>query len=497
MNPIFLADFYKFGHKFQYGNDIDQIWANWTPRTTRVEGKHRVVNAGLTYLCKEYLIRQFDDFFFGRPLKEVLGEYRAVMRECLFIKDPDTKHIEALHNLKYLPICIYSLPEGFSVRLNVPPIIITNTHPEFFWLPNYLETLMSMTLWKISTSATTAQRFRKVFRKWAISAGEKDLSFIDWQGHDFSMRGMSGLEDAILSGMGHLMSFSGTDTVPAILAAKKYYNAELSVGGSVPATEHSVMSAGGQLGERETIRHLLQDVYPSGILSIVSDTWDLWTVLTEDVPALKDIILARDGKLVIRPDSGDPVKIILGNPAFQAVAHLYSCDVHPATLGTMRLLAKALGTSPGGGDLPMINKGGAIYGDSITVERADDILGGLVTDLNLSPFNMVFGIGSYTYEMVTRDTYGWAMKATAVRRGKQIFPIFKKPVTDDGGKFSHKGILAAYRTEESTEDRPDYFVVQESTVEQLNNCAYEIVFSDGELLIDPSFSTIRKRVQIP
>lgn len=496
MNPILYIDFYKVGHINQYPPDTTRVWSNWTPRNTRVEGKHRVVNAGLTYLCKEYLIRQVQENFFNRPLAEVIGEYRDVIKTCLFVAEPRTDHIEALHRLGYLPICIYSLPEGFSVRLNVPPIIITNTLPEFFWLPNYFETLLSMTVWKISTSATTAQRFRKIFVKWAKASGETDLSFVDWMGHDFSMRGMSGLEDAIMSGMGHLMSFSGTDTIPAILAARKYYGAPLSVGGSVPATEHSVMSAWGQGNELKTFRRLVQDVYPNGIVSIVSDTWDLWRVLTDYIPALKEQILARDGKLVIRPDSGDPVKIMLGNPAFESVAHDYDCERHPAALGTLALLAKHLGTTPGIG-LPMINKGGAIYGDSITVDRADDILGGMVNDLKLSPYNMVFGIGSYTYEYVTRDTYGWAMKATAVQRSNgPVIPIFKKPVTDNGGKFSHRGILAAYRTEESTDERPDHFLVQESDEEHLNNCAYEKVFVDGELLVDPSFETIRKRVRI-
>jgi nicotinamide phosphoribosyltransferase len=323
---------------------------------------------------------------------------------------------------------------------------------------------------------------------------------VDWQGHDFSMRGMSGIEDAILSGMGHLMSFSGTDSVPAILAAQKYYDAPLSCGGSVPATEHSVMSAGGMCNEFQTFKRLLTEVYPTGILSVVSDTWDLWKVLTDYVPRLKEIILARDGKLVIRPDSGNPVKIMLGNPAFDGVAHDYECECHPAMLGTIALLARHLGTVHGGGNLPMIDHAGAIYGDGITVERCDDILGGIVTDLKLSPFNMVFGIGSYTYEFVTRDTYGWAMKATAVRMGDfktgPIIPIFKKPVTDDGGKFSHRGILAAYRTEESTDDRPDYFIKQESTEGELNNCAYEVAFEDGALWLAPSLSTVRERVRV-
>src|SRR5690606_3285764 len=139
--------------------------------------------------------------------------------------------------------------------------------------------------------------------------------FVDWQGHDFSMRGMAGLEAAELSGAGHLLSFTGTDTIPAIDFMEKYYNANSDnelIGGSVAATEHSVMSMGQNNAEQDTFERLITEVYPSGIVSIVSDTWDLWKVLTEYLPNLKDKVMARDGKVVIRPDSGDPVDIICG-----------------------------------------------------------------------------------------------------------------------------------------------------------------------------------------
>ncbi len=490
---MLLADFYKIGHVAQYPPDVTQVWSNWTPRTSRVEGQTSVVHFGLQYFIKDYLMRRFNQGFFSRPLAEVLDGYRAVVRECLGVPEPKTDHIEWLHNLGYLPIAIYSIPEGFSTPLNVPSMVITNTLPEAFWLPNYFETMLSMVLWKGSTSATTAQRFRSICTKWAKAAGEKDLGFIDWQCHDFSMRGMSGLEDAVLSGMGHLLSFSGTDTIPAIIAAKEFYGASLTCGGSVPATEHSVMCAGGMDDEFETFRRLLEDVYPTGIVSVVSDTWDLWTVLTDFVPRLKEGLWARNGKLVIRPDSGDPVKIICGDPARMTDAHDYkqgldSC--HPAGRGVLCLLADALGVKDG-----MIQGAGAIYGDSINEERCEAILRDCVERLKLSPFNQVFGVGSFTYEFRTRDTYGFAMKATAVRRNGEVVDIFKCPVTDDGGKKSHKGIVAVYRTEESTDARPEYFVSQGCKPEALDNCAFEKVYENGKLLVENTFDQIRKRVR--
>jgi nicotinamide phosphoribosyltransferase len=477
MNPIFYIDFYKVGHVIQYDKRTKQIWSNWTARSSRTS-RQSVVFFGLQYFIKKYLMDEFNAGFFEQSLSYILAEYREVIQKTLGVKDPKTDHIEALWHLGYLPISIYALPEGDSVPIKVPSVVITNTHDDFFWLPNYLETIFSAILWKPSTSATTAQEYRKLFTKHALASGETDLSFVDYQGHDFSMRGMSGLEDAILSGMGHLTAFNGTDTIPAILAANQYYDADYSCGGSVPATEHSVMCAGGQDDEFETFHRLITETYPTGIVSIVSDTWDLWKVLVDYIPRLKDVILARAGKVVIRPDSGDPVKIICGDPL---------ATNWPAR-GTLRILADVLGTTAGKG-LPIINNAGAIYGDSITLERADRILTRIVDELKLSPYNMVFGIGSYTYEYVTRDTYGHAMKATAVRRGDEVIPIFKKPVTDDGLKTSLKGIPVVFKAGSV------YHVVDMGAPSDLDNCAYRKVYYNGRLLINEKFDTIRKRVR--
>jgi nicotinamide phosphoribosyltransferase len=475
-NPLMFADFYKVGHVIQYPTGTQQVWSNWTPRTSRVPSQTTVVHFGLQYLIKEYLIRQFNEGFFKLPFSEVGREYDTYIRATLGVEQPKIDHIEALHQLGYLPINIYSIPEGDSTPLGCPSVVITNTDFRFYWLPNYLETLLSMILWKGSTSATTASRLRKVCVQHALEFGETDLSFVDWQMHDFSMRGMSGLEDAILSGMGHLLSFSGTDSMPAILAAQKYYWANLTVGGSVPATEHSVMSAGTKEGEFETFKRLITEVYPSGIVSIVSDTWDLWKVLTDYVPRLKDDILARNGKVVIRPDSGDPVKIVSGD-ALSTVPHIRK--------GAVELLAEALGTDGKG----HILNGGVIYGDSINEERANVILTNL-RHKGLSPYNQVFGVGSFTYEYVTRDTFGFAMKATAALQNGELIPMFKDPITDDGGKKSHKGIVVVHQNEDES-----YYYRDGAAPEDLEHCALRKVFSNGNLLIEDTFATIRERAR--
>lgn len=485
MNPIFYIDFYKVGHVIQYPSDTEQVWSNWTARATRLEGVTSTVVLGFNYFAKRILIREFDLHFFSEKWNHIEAQYRAVIKATLGVENPKVDHIKALWDLGYLPLKFYGLPEGSHCPIGVPQLVVTNTRPEFYWLPNYLESVMSCILWKPSTSATMALQYRKLFESYARKAGETDLSFVDWQGHDFSMRGMSGLEDVMLSGLGHLTCFSGTDSVPAILAAQEYYNAPLTVGGSVPATEHSVMCAGGEDGEFETFERLLTEVYPSGIVSIVSDTWDLWQVLTDFVPRLKSKILARDGKVVIRPDSGDPVKIMCGDDD----APIGSDEFN----GAIVLLGKALGCVSNRFGYGTINKGGLIYGDSITLERAKDILEGCMSN-GYHPYNLVFGIGSFTYEYVTRDTHYHAMKATAVKRAGKIIPIFKNPKTDDGRKKSLVGIPAVFLRNDAEHGR-EYYVVDQQQPEVLDACQYQKLYEDGKLLVDPTFDEIRKRVR--
>ena len=167
------------------------------------------------------------------------------MKYTLGVTEPYTKHIEELHDLRYMPIKIKAVKEGTLVPLRVPMLTIENTKPGFFWLTNYLETLMSCSLWIPSTSATIALEYRKILEQYAKET-VGDNGFVPFQGHDFSMRGMGALESSKMSGAGHLLSFVGTDTIPAILFAEENYNANIEkelIGCSIPATEHSVASA--------------------------------------------------------------------------------------------------------------------------------------------------------------------------------------------------------------------------------------------------------------
>jgi nicotinamide phosphoribosyltransferase len=475
---ILATDFYKVDHRRQYPDFTEYVYSNWTPRTSRVEGVDEVVFFGLQYFLDKYLGEEFDKFF-AADVDDVCNEYERRVTGALGPNSVGTAHIRALHELGYLPLEFRAVAEGASVPLKVPMLTVENTDPRFGWLVNYFETIMSAELWMPCTTATTAKRMRALITKWADATGGSK-EFIDWQGHDFAMRGMPGLEAAVLSGMAHLTSFTGTDTVPALGAVERYYPTDGFIGGSVAATEHSVMCAGGQEDEEYTFRRLL-NLYPTGILSVVSDTWDLWSVLTGIVPALKDEILARDGKLVIRPDSGDPVKIIIGDED--------APEGSPARKGVVELLWDTFGgTTSDKGYRTLDSHIGAIYGDSINYERAGAILGGLAAK-GFASDNIVFGMGSFGYQYVTRDTFGFAMKATDVTIAGEHKAIFKKPVTDNGGKFSAKGRVAVTRVDGKLT------VISEATPEQEAASELKPVWRDGKFLKHYTFDEVRDHIR--
>lgn len=474
MNPLLLTDGYKTGHHMQYPKGTTLVYSNFTPRSNRYapKGCDQVVSFGQQMVMMQ-IHEAFQKEFFSKPKDEVCGEMKRELSMYLGT-DYDVSHFEDLHNLGYLPIHVKCIEEGTLVPIRVPVLTIYNTHPRFYWVTNYLETILSNLLWKPMTSATIAHTYRKVLTKWQEKTDSEKGWFIDWQGHDFSMRGMDSVEAVISSGLGHLTSFSGTDSLPTLYGARKFYSEAEFVGGSVNATEHSVMCAGGSDDEVGTFKRLLE-TYPTGILSVVSDTWDLWKVCTEHIVKLKEQILSRDGKLVIRPDSGDPVDILCGdawrvqgfaegvlnkvgengvvlnytdNKYYKVkldseykVIGEETTDVTPANKGVIELLWDVFGGTINEQGYKVLDSHiGAIYGDSITIDRADEICMRLEAK-GFASTNVVLGIGSFTYQYNTRDTFGFAMKATYVEIEGEGREIFKDPITDDGTKKSATGLL--------------------------------------------------------
>lgn len=437
---LLQTDAYKLDHRRQYGlsGNVTRVYSNFTNRKSRLPGVDRVVHFGLQAYIQKHLVEAFKPFFASSG-HHVAWLYEERVRQIL---GPDaaaaigSDHIRDLWNLGYLPLRFNAVPEGTLVPIRVPSFTVENTHPDFGWLTNYIETGLSAGYWQASTSATIAHEYRKVLDAAAERTGAPREA-VDWQCHDFSYRGMSSHETAALSGAAHLLSFTGTDSLVALDWIDRYYGGHY-VAGSVPATEHSVMCTGiATAGELATFERLL-DLYPTGIVSVVSDTFDLWRVLTEYLPALKDKILARDGKLVIRPDSGDPEKILCGDPA--------AAFGSPAHMGVVECLEYVFGTTTNAEGYDELDPHvGVIYGDSITVERAKSITENLAAH-GYASTAVVFGVGSYSYQYQTRDTFGSAMKATWAEVDGRGVDLFKDPATDDGTKRSATGRLAVLPT---------------------------------------------------
>lgn len=475
--PIAYTDFYKTDHRRQYPEGTEVVYSNFTARGSRIKGIDSHVVFGIQYLIKEYLIKRFNEGFFKLGKEEAVRKYKRRLDNALGKDSVPVDHIGALHDLGYLPIKIKALREGTICPMRIPCMTITNTLPDFYWVVNFLETIISNVIWGPMTSATIANHYRNIFDEFAEKTSDIP-DFVDFQGHDFSMRGMYGLEAAVMSGSAHLLSFKGTDTIPAIDFLEEYYNADSDkelIGASVPATEHSVMCCGGD--DKETFKRLLTDIYPTGIVSVVSDTWDYWDVLSNTLVDLKDIIMGRDGKLVIRPDSGDPVDIICGNRLAK--------NGSPEYKGSVEVLWEIFGGEVNSKGYKQLDSHiGLIYGDAITIDRAERIL----YKLRLKGFastNIVFGIGSYTYQYVTRDTFGFAMKSTYTEINGEPKNIFKKPKTDNGLKFSARGLLKVTETNGKS-------LLEEVTWEEEGQGMLETVFLEGHLIKEISLEGIRK-----
>ena len=541
LNPLNAIDFYKTGHIYQYPEGTEMVYSNFTPRSGRLYNGNsdKVVFFGLQGFIKWFLQDLWKDGFFNQPKEKVVAAYKRRMDASLGPDSIKMDHIESLHDLGYLPIQIKALPEGSRVPFKVPVLTVRNTIPEFYWLVNYLETALSAELWKSCTIATIAAEYKNIFTKYAVETGSP-VDFCSLQGHDFSARGQSGFFDASQNNAGHLLSFVGTDTVASIDYLENYYGADAEselIGCSVPASEHSVMTMEGPSGELELFRRLITEVYPTGIVSLVADGFDFWKVLTEYTVELKDEIMSRQpntlglNKVVFRPDSGDPVKILAGYKLFykdiskmgleakQRLATIfkregydviknngkyYEASVYQHGVWLDFKIGQELSESEVKGAVEVLwnifggtttEKGykvldehvGLIYGDSITLERAEAILSRL-KDKGFASCNVVFGIGSYTYQYNTRDTFGFAMKATYGVVNGEGREIFKDPATDKGTKKSAKGMLRVEK-EDGT-----FILYDQQTEAQEASGELQTVFLDGKLHNFQTLSEIRQRL---
>ena len=497
---LFYADGYKVGHKKMLAKGTAKLYGTWIPRSLKYapKGVKKILSAG-HQLTMRWLHDEFQENFFNQP-KDVATQFQSDMSKYLGM-DYDGAHFEALHDLGYLPIRVKALPEGIETSPNIPHMTFINTIDGFAWLTLYLETVISSLAWKTSTSATIALQYRRNVAKWVAKTDPANAWLIPFLCHDFSARGLSPF-DMLSSGLGHAMSFRGSDTLIVIPGARYFYDEskdEVCIN-SVNASEHSVSTTKiFTCGESQMIADWLVE-FPDGILSIVSDTFDLWQLITKYLPENKAAIMARNGKLVIRPDSGDPVDIICGHylpnkeirdGLIERADNIEGLSSAPIK-GVIELLWDIFGGTINEQGYKVLDPHiGAIYGDSITLDRQLEIY----ERLELKGFastNIVLGVGSFTYQYNTRDTLGFAAKGAwfeveenGVRTG---FDIYKDPITDDGTKKSLKGRCAVHI------ENGEYVVKIQCSEEEEKGGVLQTIYEDGHFHNQTTLTQIRERI---
>lgn len=422
-NPLLRTDVYKMGHMEQYAPGTTKVYSYLTARSDK--RFNEVVFFGLQYYLQEYL---------SKPLTPEMGEeFLEVRKAILGSNSPEVEEkIRALCNLGYWPLKIKAAEEGSVLPVRNVLMTITNTHPDFYWCVGFVESLL-LKVWYPCTVATQSLAYRKLIdRMFDQTVDDGQMPLKQFMVHDFGFRGDSSEEGAAISGAAHLLWFTGSDTVPAYKFIEEYYT---GCGGeptmlSVPASEHSVMCSFGRDGELDAFKHMLAK-NPTGIVSIVSDTFDVYNVLTNFCTELKDEIINRDGKVVFRPDSGDPIKIVCGDSSAPAGS--------PQSKGCIRLLDEAFGHTVNSKGYKVLDESvGLIYGDGMYLERYETALVRLA-EMGYAASNLVIGVGGILRNH-TRDTLGFAIKATYVEVNGEPREIEKDPVTDSG-KRSHKGLM--------------------------------------------------------
>lgn len=554
-NMMLIADFYKISHKAMYPKGLTKLYSTWTPRSGKFFPESKfVIWFGLQGFIQEYLVDYFKKYFFDRPVEEIVEEYKMFIHNT-FDENAHTDHIVALHKLGYLPIEIKALPEGTKVPYRVPCCTVTNTHPDFAWVTNYLETLFSCNLWMPTTTATRAYIYRQIIDKYIKLTSDSKI----WKRvgcGDFSFRGMSSLDAAITSGAAFLTSFTKTSTIPSIQYLCEYYGADVEkedVGSWSASVEHSCTTSNFAVdGDEKTFFvKMCKELYPDKPFSFVADSYDYWNFLTKIVPECKDVILEHKGRINIRPDSGEPEEIICGtvqmwkeheskemfesyytlSPTMRALfCNEKNSDGTPCNIyiqignekyvvtwhtekdmdvftyrkptveerGTLDVLWETFGGTINSKGYKVLDPHiGVVYGDSITLQRCERICEHMM-NLGYAVENVVFGAGSYSFQYNTRDTQGWAYKATYGEIDGEPILIYKDPKTSDGLKKSQKGMVKVYRDENGeiqfTDGITSKSVVSTDDLKASDLDMLETVFINGEMVRTYTLNEVRNRI---
>lgn len=479
-NPMLLIDYYKAVHAEMLPQKMTRSVSYFTPRMSRIDRWDKVVMFGLQGMIKTYLIDYFNKEFFDRPFAEVIAEYKRVLDSTLGQNVYGIEKIEKLHRLGYLPIEIVALPEGTRVPVHVPMFGITNTHPDFAWLPQALESLISAESWHPMIAATVGYTYRQIVNRYYDLTCDDTIDRAKALGA-FDFRGEECTESAVKAGAGWCLSFLNTATVPVVPYLEETYCCDCTkepVAFGSPSTEHAVMCSNYAVdGDEITLlRRLLTEIYPNTSFSAVLDSYDYWNVIDNILPQLKKEIMAHKGCMLMRGDSGDCVEVV--------------------TRTVFQLWEEFGGTINSKGYKVLDPHVKAIYGDSITVQRCEEIYR-ILMENGFACSNVALGVGSFSFQCIeedgvlkpfTRDTFSSCIKATYCEIDGKPYPIFKDP-KDGGFKKSQKGCCVVFEENGRLQYR-DGLDWQEAAKDNL----LQTVFKDGVLTKEQSLQEIRNRL---
>ena len=453
-NICWLTDSYKVSHYKQYPPKTTQVYSYFESRSGSVHPQTTFF--GLQYWLKQYLVGP------------VVTQQKIVKAEKLFnahfggqvFNRAGWEYILNKHGGR-LPIEIKAAPEGLVVGESNVLMTVENTDPKVFWLTNYLETLL-VQVWYPSTVATQSRAMKNVILNYLTKTGDPGL--IDFKLHDFGFRGVTCPEQAAVGGAAHLVNFKGTDNVAGLVLLSEFYH-DPCAGFSIPAAEHSTITSWGKDHEVDACRNMLTQ-YPTGLVATVSDSFDIYNCCANIWGGvLKDEVLARDGTLVVRPDSGNPPEVVVK---------------------VLDILGEKFGFTINSKGYKVLHpKVRVIQGDGIDFKMLDLILAAM-ENAKWSADNISFGSGGGLLQKLNRDTQRFAFKCSSATVDGQERDVFKQPITDSGKKSKSGRLKLVY--ENDTQKRVLTTVpASDPRPDQL-----QWVFRDGVLLVDQNLAQIRE-----
>ncbi len=481
INPMLLCDFYKIVHSDMIPKGMTKSVSYYTPRMTRVKRWNKVVMFGLQMFCRTWLINYFNKNFFWKAERTVIREYKRVLDNSFGKGIYDSEKIRKLHQLGYLPIEILALPEGTKVPIHVPMFAITNTHPDFAWLPQALESLISAEIWYPQVTATVGATYRDIVNKYYNLTCDDNVPRAKALGA-FDFRGDDCLDAALKAGAGWCMSFLNTATVPVIPYLEQMFKCDVEVEpvayGAV-STEHFVMCSNYAVdGDEITfLKKMLNELYPNTSFSCVLDSYDYWNVIDNILPQIHEDIMNHNGCMLMRGDSGDCVEVV--------------------TKTVFKLWEQFGGTINSKGYKVLDPHVKAIYGDSITVQRCEQIFEILMKN-GFACSNVALGVGSFSMHCIeednilkpfTRDVFGSCIKACYAEVDGKQYPIFKDP-KEGGFKKSQKGLCYVYRNEDGELWYQDGYTAD--TIPDGN--LLQPIFRDGKLIKEYTLAEVRSNL---